>query len=291
MDITVGLAGAGRRAAEVHAPAIASCPGLVFAGVWAPSPKAARELAESHGVRAFARYDELIDRCDAIVYAVPPATQAELAVLAMPHVKAVLLDRPIAGDLAGAEELAMAATSARVLTQLALTWRYSSTVREFLTTEVRRTRPQGGSGRFVSAPPVESASPLRAERSVLRNLGPDLIDLLDAALGRTVAVHAHGDPSGWMGLLLEHRGGRFSEASLYATRNVGSHRAAVEVFGPGGVAAVDFATAVGRDAHDTMIAEFAESAARNRAHELDVHHGLHLQQLIEAADTELLAGQ
>lgn len=291
MQVTVGLAGAGPRAVEVHAPSIASRPGVVFAGVWSATPQAAQRLAERHGVRVFERHDDLVHECDAIVYVVPPATQAELALIALGHGKAALLDRPIAGDLAGAEQLAIAARTTRAVTQVALTWRYASAVREFLANEVRRTRPQGGSGRLASTPPGKSAYPFAAERSVLRMLGPDLIDLLDAALGRALAVQAHIDPTGWTGLTLEHLGGRFSEASLYATDDAGSHRAAVEVFGPGGVADIDCAAAVGRDAYDTMIAEFVQAVASHTPHELDVNRGLHLQQLIETADTELLAGQ
>ncbi|GAA4610034.1 Gfo/Idh/MocA family oxidoreductase [Actinoallomurus liliacearum] len=288
MEVTVGLAGADHRAAEAYAPSIAAHPDLVFAGVWAPSPQDARRLAERHAVRDFARHDDMVRECDAIVYALPPAAQAELALMALGHGRAVLLGRPIAGDLAGAERLAIAARTTGAPTQVALTWRYASAVREFLAQEVRRTRPRGGTGRCVAAPPMPA---LPAERGVLRTLGPDLIDLLDAALGRALAVHARVDSSGWTGLTLEHPGGRFSEAFLFPTDDAGSHRADAEVFGPGGVAELDCAAAVGRDAYDTMIAEFVEAIHDGRPHELDVRHGLHLQQVIEEADMKVLAGQ
>ena len=230
MTVTIGLAGAGRRATEVHAPAIASCRGVRFAGVWARSPMATRALADKYGVPVFDHFSEMLNHCDAVVFAVPPAVQEDVAAVAARRGKAVLLERPIAGDLAGAEELAVAAE--RSVSQVALTWRYASAVRDFLTTEVPRTSPQGGSGRVVTPAPV-GASPWVRELSVLRNLGSDLVDLLDAALGRVVGVRAHGDPDGWFGLMLEHQIGRHSEASMYVSPEGGARRAEVEVFGPG----------------------------------------------------------
>src|SRR5690349_11434338 len=51
VTITVGLAGAGRRAARVHAPALASAPDIEFVGIWALSPGPVRALADRHGVQ------------------------------------------------------------------------------------------------------------------------------------------------------------------------------------------------------------------------------------------------
>jgi predicted dehydrogenase len=123
---------------------------------------------------------------------------------------------------------------------------------------------------------------------VLRHLGPYLIDLLDAALGLVGSVRAHGDPHGWLGLMLEHHGGRFSEASLTATATPDSERADVEIFGSGGAAAIDSQDAAGPKEFATMYREFAEAVERGEPHELDVRRGLHLQQVIEAAAADLL---
>jgi predicted dehydrogenase len=151
VTITIGLAGAGQRAAGVHAPGLASSPDARFGGVWAPRVPAARALADQHKVTAFERFDDLLDRCDAVVFAVPPAAQPELAGAAADRGKAVLLEIPIAGDLDGAQQLAEAVASAGVVSQLALTWRYASAVRRFLDTSVPQARPLGGSARLISA--------------------------------------------------------------------------------------------------------------------------------------------
>jgi predicted dehydrogenase len=123
---------------------------------------------------------------------------------------------------------------------------------------------------------------------VLRSLGPHLIDLLDAALGRIGQIRAHGDPGGWIGLMIEHAGGRFSEASLTATANVKIPRADIEIFGSGGSAAVEAEAAVGPEAYQTMYQEFAEAVATGTPPRLDARHGLRLQEITEEAQTDLL---
>jgi predicted dehydrogenase len=123
---------------------------------------------------------------------------------------------------------------------------------------------------------------------VLLNLGPHLVDMLDAALGRIDTVRAHGDPRGWVGLMLEHADGRFSEASLTATAQVDAARAYVEVFGGGGSADIECEAAAGRDAFATMFAEFAQAAEQGVAPGLDVRRGLHLQSIVEEAQTDLI---
>jgi predicted dehydrogenase len=290
VTVTIGLAGAGRRAADVHAPSLASCPGARFAGVWAPRAQAASALADKHAVAAYESFDEMLDRCDAVVFAVPPAAQPEIAGIAAARGKAVLLEIPIAGDLAGAQELAEAIGTAGVVSQVALTWRYASEIRRFLDTAVPHARPLGGSGRLISAAfrPESSASAWRAETGVLRNLGPHLVDMLDAALGRIDTVRAHGDRRGWVGLMLEHANGRFSEASLTAAAQVDAARAYVEVFGGGGTAEIECEAAAGRDAFETMFAEFAQAVAQGTPPALEVQRGLHLQRVVEEAETDLI---
>jgi predicted dehydrogenase len=37
-----------------------------------------------------------------------------------------------------------------------------------------------------------------------------------------------------------------------------------------------------------MVAEFARAVSNGKSHRLDVEHGLHLQRLVEAAETDLV---
>lgn len=292
VTLAVGLAGAGRRGTGVHAPAIAACSGVRLAAVWGRTPALVRNLAERHEVPGFTRYVDFLAQCDAVAFAVPPVVQADLAESAAQAHKPMLLERPLAGDLAGAERVTDAAISARVVSQLALTWRYAVAVREFVDVVAPRAWPQGGSGRVISGALAhpDRSSPWQIERGVLMAHGPDLVDLLDAVLGRVLGVRAHGDPGGWVGLMLEHEGGHFSEVSLYASVEGGADRAQAEVVGPGGTADVDCTTAVGPDTFETMYNEFAVAVEAGKAPDLDVRRGLHLQQILDNAETDLYRG-
>jgi predicted dehydrogenase len=291
MAIAVGLAGAGNRATELYAPALDSCQGAQFAGIWAPTAQPAGPLAESYGVTAYDHFDQLLDRCDAVAFAVPPATQPDLAGAAARRGKAVLLGVPIAADVVGAQELAETATAAGAVTQIALTWRFASAVRTFLSGSVPRIWPIGASARLRTpdlAPGAAAGRPWKAEMGVLLSLGPHLVDLLDAALGRVGQVRAHDDPRGWVGMVLEHSAGRFSEVTLTAGAEAETARADVEVFGSGGEAAIECEAAAGHDAVETMLGEFVQAADADRSHELDVNRGLHVQRIVEEAGTSLL---
>jgi predicted dehydrogenase len=275
----------------VHGPVLAAGPETSLAGVWARRPDAAAALADRLGVRSYDRFEALLDDCEAVAFAVPPAVQATMAAQAAAAGKAVLLEKPIAADLDGAERLADAVGSAGVASLVVLTFRFADGVRSFLDA-ARASRPIGGRGWFVSGGLLGAspfATPWRLVEGPLLDLGPHVLDLLDAALGPIVSVRAHGTRLGWVGLLCDHESGAASEASLCATVAVDPHRAGAEVYGDGGVVEVD-AAASARDVATfaTMRADFAAAcAAGATSHPLDVHRGLHLQRLLAAASESL----
>src|SRR5687768_1179657 len=106
VPVEVGLVGAGPWAATMHGPVLAAGPQTRLAAVWARRPEAAARLAARLGTHAAGSYEELLDRCEAVAFAVPPDVQATLAPRAARAGKALLLDKPIALDLAGARALA-----------------------------------------------------------------------------------------------------------------------------------------------------------------------------------------
>jgi predicted dehydrogenase len=288
--VPVGLAGAGRRAGEVYAPALSACPDTDFVAVWGRSPEPVQRLAERHGAAPCEHFEDLLERCAAVVFAVPPPVQAEYAARAARRGRALLLEKPIGGDIAGAEELTLVAEREKVPTMVALTWRFTRDVRRFLETDVPDVDPVGGVGRLLTSAhaPGASTPAWRVARGVLRDQAADLFDLLEAALGPIVGMHARGDPRGWVGMMLDHQVGRFSEASLYAGLTDGSDVAFAAVGGPKGTAEVEAIGGVGPDSHQQMVAEFARAVTDGRSHRLDIEHGLHLQRLVEAAETDLV---
>ena len=55
-----------------HAPMLAGASDLDLRVVWARRPEAATALAERFGAEAVGAFDELLERCDAVAFAVPP---------------------------------------------------------------------------------------------------------------------------------------------------------------------------------------------------------------------------
>ncbi|HZQ37470.1 MAG TPA: Gfo/Idh/MocA family oxidoreductase [Dehalococcoidia bacterium] len=289
--LRVGLVGAGPWAKLVHAPQIAAGPETALTGIWARRSEAAEELARPFGAPAFVRIEALFDACEAVAFSVPPAVQAELAIAAARAGKALLLEKPIAADLHGAETLAAAVERAGVPSLVALTWRFAPAVRRFLG-QASTFSAHGGRGWFVSGAFLGGhfATPWRLERGPLLDLGPHVLDLLDAALGPIERLQAHGDLHHWVGLLLDHAGGAHSEVSLCATARIEPSTAGAELYGPDGALRFDSAEVDSRATFATLYREFAAVARGELPSGLDVKRGLYLQRLIEQAEIELRGG-
>jgi predicted dehydrogenase len=280
--VEVGLVGAGPWAATMHGPVLATGPQTRLSAVWARRPEAATELAARLDTYAARSYEELLDRCEAVAFAVPPDVQAALAPRAARAGKALLLEKPLALDLAGARALADAVAEHGVVTQLVLTKRYHPRTRSFLAAAAvfdavgARTRYLHGA--FLGGP---MATGWRLTRGALYDLGPHLLDLVDAALGPVEKVRATGDSRRWIELTCLHRGGAVSQLSLSGAVGLQSSRAGIELFGPAGTLALDFRTVDHEQCWSTLRAEFAAAVRSGVPHSLDVRRGLMLQELLD----------
>ncbi|WP_219471366.1 Gfo/Idh/MocA family protein [Nonomuraea rhizosphaerae] len=284
--VEVGLAGAGPWARDFHAPTFAAGPETRLAGVWSRREPAARTLAERFGVPAFPSYDELLERCEAVVFAVPPDVQPGLAVRAARRGRALLLEKPIALTVADARELADAVDEAGVATQLVLTNRYRPAVREFL--KQARGFPAVGAqacqltGEFLDD--TFAGSPWRSYAGVLYNTGPHGLDMLDAALGRITEVRPAGNRAGFLSLTCLHESDAVSQLAICGRVPPG-RRTRYELYGPEGTLVLDSGL-LPRDAVETratLRSEFATAVRTGRSHDIDVHRGLHLQELLAQA--------
>jgi predicted dehydrogenase len=290
--VRVGLVGAGPWARLFTAPLLAAGPDLVLHAVWARRAEAATQLAAHHGAQAAHSLDDLVERCDAIAFAVPPDVQAELAARVAAAGRPVLLDKPIGMTLAQAESLAAAIEDAGVVSQVVLTNRYLPAMREFLA-EAATFDAHGGRAAFLGSGSMEGdyfGTPWRLEQGALLDLGPHALDALDAALGPIVEIEAAGDPLGTVVVTCRHDRGAVSSAVLSATAPGDPSGLVVEVFGRGGRLRVDTAWSdpaeSGRQfgsAMTTIAAEFAAAVRSRTPHALDSRRGLHLQRLIDAA--------
>ena len=280
--VEVGLVGAGPWAATMHGPVLAAGPETRLTAVWARRPDAATRLAARLGTHAAGSYEELLERCEAVAFAVPPDVQAALAPRAARAGKALLLEKPLALDLGAARALADAAGEHGVATQLVLTKRYHPATRDFLTAaatfDATGARAQYLHGAFLGG---DMATGWRLTLGALHDLGPHLLDLADAALGPVEDVHATGDSRRWIELTCRHRGGAVSQMSLSGAVGLPSSRAGIELFGPAGALALDFGTVDHAECWPVLRAEFAAAVRSGVPHALDVRRGLVLQELLD----------
>lgn len=268
----------------MHARVLAAGPETELAGVWARRPEAAQETAAPYGAPVAARFEELLDSCEAVAFAVPPAVQAELAVRAAKAGKAVLLEKPIAEDLGAARQLVDAIGEAGVVSQVTLTNRYHPETRRFLEAalgaDVLGARACFLSDAFLSG---AFATPWRLEHGALLDLGPHVLDLLDASVGRIARVRGTGDPRRWIELTCEHENGAVSQASLSGSVNVAQGVARVELYGSGPELIFDSSELDHEESWPVLRREFATAVRAGVSGELDARRGLRLQTLIAQA--------
>jgi len=282
--VRVGLVGAGPWARGVHARVLAAGPETQLTSVWARRTEAARETAAPYGAGVAERFEELLDGCEAVAFAVPPAVQAELAVRAAKAGRALLLEKPLGPDLASARRLADAIDEAGVVSQLVLTNRYHPATRRFLTAaqglEVAGARSCLLHGAFLGG---DFATSWRLEHGALLDLGPHLLDLLDAAVGPIAHVRGTGDPHRWIELTCEHTNGAVSQASFSGSVNVPEGITRIELFGPQPPLVYDTAGLDHEESWPVLRREFATAVRTGVSGELDARRGLHLQTLMEQA--------
>lgn len=291
--VPVGLAGAGPWARNVHAPTLAAGPETRLTGVWSRTETSAAAVAAAHGVPTFPSFDALLDSCEAVAISVPPAAQPDLAVRAARAGKALLLEKPLGLDDAAAARIADAVGAAGVGSIMVLTYRFAPAVRDFLVA-AQDFDAAGGracflSGAFLGGDYARSA--WRVEHGVLLDVGPHILDLVDAALGPTVAMRGHGDPHGWVGLLLEHESGACSDVSISCVAAITPSRTEVELFGRAGSLTVDGRADRREHVFANLRADLARVTRRGGPHPCDAARGLHVQHLVTMAEAAIRDGR
>ncbi len=282
--VRVGLVGAGPWARAMHARMLAAGPETALTAVWARRPEAAAELAQAHGALAAGSFEELLDHCEAVAFAVPPAVQAGVAVRAAAAGRALLLEKPLGADLAAARAVADAVAEHGVVSQLVLTKRYHPATRAFLaeaaTRQVLGARSCYLHGAFLGG---EFATGWRLEHGALLDLGPHLLDLLDSAVAPIVSVRGTGDPRRWIELTCEHENGAVSQASLSGSVSLPRGRTRVELFGPDEELVYDTADIDHEECWPVLRREFANAVRTGTGTGIDAARGLRLQELLDQA--------
>ena len=284
--LAIGLIGAGPWARMMTAPVLAAGPQTRVSGIWSRTAANAQELGSTLGVPAFDDLDALFDTCDAVALTVTPAAQPALAIRAARAGKTLLLEKPLADDVAGAQAIVDAVGAAGVGALVMLTNRFDPRLSDFVAAAAR-IEPVGGRGCFVSGAFLGGpfAHGWRLERGAVLDIGPHLFDLLEAGLGEIVAVQATGDPLGWVSVNCTHASGATSSASMCCTAATAG-RTEIEVYSARGVAAFD-ARMVDRAARAERLRSDLVAVAGGAEHPANALRTLHLQHLIADIEAQL----
>ena len=227
-DLNIGLIGAGRIAQAAHLPALARARGARLVALCDPSPVLSNGVARRYEVPGYTSVDALLanPEVEAVIVAVPDRLHLPLAAQALRAGKHVLVEKPLAGTVADARQLADLATETGLQLQVGAMKRYDPGV-QFAADAVRDRI-----GRVLSAtiwyrvmsalrPPTEatlfpalivdeavraSEATFKADRStyLLTTHGAHVLDGMRYLLGNPLDVSAQMAQSGkdytWHGL-------------------------------------------------------------------------------------------
>ena len=286
-----GVLGTGFWASEVHAASLAEHPDAELVGVWGRDLAKAKAVGAQYDVPGYADLDALLAEVDAVSFALPPDVQAPLAVRAAEAGKHLLLEKPIALDVADADRLVAAVRATGVATVVFFTLRFQDSTASWLA-QAARMRLAGGAASWIGSRAGSPAdnSPWRDEHGALWDLGPHVLSVFLPALGPVTAVQAGGGLGDTVHLVLHHASGAASAVTLSHT--VHPMAAGMEFFvhGDAGRAVLlpDFGQA--RAAHEAAVGDLMAAALTGGTHPCDVGFGRDVVVVLAAAQRALASG-
>ena len=211
--------------------------------MWGRDPAKTEAAAARFGIAGYTDLDRLLAEVDAVAMAVPPDVQAELAVRAATAGRHLLLDKPLALSLDGADRVAEAVAAGGVASLVFFTLRFLPEVAAWMEETGGAGGWHGGDGAWLGTA-LEPGSPFagspwRRRKGALWDLGPHLLALTIPTLGPVERVTAGTGLGDTVHLILGHDGGASSTLTLSQTVPVpGRPQAAFQLYGPQGRSAV-----------------------------------------------------
>jgi predicted dehydrogenase len=286
-----GVLGTGYWAKAVHAAALAGHPSAELVGVWGRDVAKAKAVGAEFDVQGYGDVDELLSQVDAVAIALPPHVQAPMAERVAGAGKHLLLEKPIALDVAAADRVVAAVGDAGVASVVFFTFRFQAATSTWLS-QAARTELAGGAGSWLSslAGTPFAASPWRQEHGALWDIGPHALSVLVPALGPVVAVQAGAGVRDTVHLVLTHESGVASTVTLSHT--VAPMSAGIEFFvhGDAGRLVLLPDTEAPIEAFGVAVDELTAAAVTGGAHPCDVAFGRDVVAVLVTAARALDSG-
>jgi predicted dehydrogenase len=288
-DVRIGLLGTGPWAEIAYGPALRDHSEVEFIGTWGRRPEAAAAIADAFGGRPYADVDALIDDAEAVAIALPPAVQAPLAARAARAGRHLLLDKPLAVDVADARAVVDATTGSGVASVVFFTTRFTAEPAGWIAEQAGRggwfTGHADWLGALDSGDNPFANSPWRRQKGGLWDVGPHALSVLLPVLGdvEKVAAAVPG-PGDTVHLVLRHTGGASSTATLSLTAPGPAAGNRAEFRGESGVVSLPASQDTAVTALTRAIDALLESARTGRAHACDARFGLRVVEILAEAE-------
>jgi len=126
--VRVGVVGTGALGFH-HARLMRHLAGAELVGIYDIKPARAAQVAHELETTAFPSLDALLERTEAVTVAVPTPAHVSVGLAVLERGRALLMEKPLADSVAGAEELVRRAAAAQVVLQVGHVERFNRAVR------------------------------------------------------------------------------------------------------------------------------------------------------------------
>ncbi len=285
-----GLVGTGHWAQVTHGPGLQrSAQDLV--GVWGRSPERTAALAERLGVPAFASYADLLAAVDAVTFAVPPQTQATLALEAARAGKHLLLDKPVALDVDLAHQLQREAAAHDVRSVVFFTARFTEELRAWHDEVAEQSGWRGIAARWIVSNQREGSayaqSQWRKEEGGLWDIGPHLLATVLPVTGDVTDVVAVAGMDDAVHLTLTHASGLVTTATLSLWGPEAANTWTTTLWGEAGTSEAPTKAGDPVDALARAADELAACVAEERDHPIGLDLGVRVVEILDQAAGQL----
>ena len=296
MPLRFGVAGTGHWANMVHIPGLKAQTEAELVGVWGRSPAALAEVSGRHGLKAFARFEDLLRDVDAVSLSLPPAVQAELACIAADAGKHLLLEKPIALTVESAEKIAAAALRNGISTVVFFTRRFVPEFEQSLKAASGRSwtgaRVTQHTDALLPGSPYERSVWRQADNGALWDLAPHVLAALLAILGPVARISAEHRPGRITVFTAVHRSGAVSEVSLALHVDPAKTVSEYRLLANGESYVLPLPAFERPRALAIAAGELAANVRKGeRKHRCDVHFGLEVVKVLAAADRSIATGR
>ena len=286
-----GLVGTGYWARVTHGAVLAREPSVELVAVWDATPARLRISPRSSALPPLAITPNSWATWTPLPSPLPRTPRPTLAARAAEGGKHLLLDKPLATSVAGAERLVEAVDRAGVSSVVFFTGRFSQPIRQWLA-QVAADRWTGAWARWIVFPFAPgspyASSPWRREKGALWDVGPHALSMLTAALGPVEAVTADGGTGDLVHLTFHHAGGATSTASLTLNAPPAAVNVELCLWGPQGVSTMPRGGSSTEDAYAIALGELLSNiAAGESSHPCDVHFGAAIVRTLADAEGQI----